>query len=68
MDIAAERALQDALRLGAVRPIRQADLEAACAASRPTTAEWLATARRYVAFANQGGLYDEVAAYLAEPG
>jgi hypothetical protein len=31
---------------------------------RPSTHEWLATARNYVEFANQGGGYDEVAAFL----
>ena len=31
---------------------------------RPSTLEWLATARNYVEFANQGGRYDEVAAFL----
>jgi transitional endoplasmic reticulum ATPase len=30
----------------------------------PTTAEWLASARNYVEFANQTRRYDEVAAYL----
>lgn len=31
---------------------------------RPSTLEWLATARNYVDFANQGGRYDEVSRYL----
>ena len=31
---------------------------------RPSTLEWIATARNYVEFANQGGRYDEVAAFL----
>lgn len=28
--------------------------------------EWIATARNYVEFANEGGDYEEVAKYLAE--
>ena len=31
---------------------------------RPTTVEWLDVARRYVTYANQAGLYDDVKTYL----
>jgi hypothetical protein len=31
---------------------------------RPSTLEWLATAKNYVEFANDGGLYDEVQTFL----
>ncbi|MDQ3587760.1 MAG: hypothetical protein M3350_05935 [Actinomycetota bacterium] len=31
---------------------------------RPTTVDWLASARNYVEFANQAGRYDEVAKFL----
>ncbi len=61
---AADRALADALRTGAMRPIGMADLDAVLTTKRPTTAEWTATARRYVAYANEAGQYDEVAAWL----
>ena len=37
---------------------------AAIEGMRPSTLEWLATARNYVEFANQSGGYDEVAAFL----
>jgi transitional endoplasmic reticulum ATPase len=40
------------------------DLERALAGMRASTLEWIATARNYVEFANQGGRYDEVAGFL----
>jgi SpoVK/Ycf46/Vps4 family AAA+-type ATPase len=45
--------------------IGQGHLERAVAAARPTTVDWLRTARNYVEFANDGGRYDDVRAYLA---
>jgi hypothetical protein len=38
--------------------------ERSLAGMRPTTLEWLSTARNYVDFANQGGRYDEVRSFL----
>ncbi|MES2638387.1 MAG: ATP-binding protein [Myxococcota bacterium] len=45
-------------------PITQAHLVAALAELRPTTSEWLATARNYARYANESGQYDEVLAFL----
>ncbi len=67
-EVASERALGEALKTGKVRPISQADLLASLDRVRPTTTEWLDTARRYVAYANQAGLYDDVAKYLEKGG
>ncbi len=64
-EVASERALADALKSGTLRPVTGSDVLAVLDRVRPTTAEWLATAKRYVAYANQAGLYDDVAAYLA---
>ncbi len=61
---ASERALADALKTGKLRPIHQSDLLAVLDRTRPTTLEWLDTARRYVSYANQAGLYDDVKSYL----
>jgi AAA+ superfamily predicted ATPase len=64
----AERAvdlvIDDALESGEERPLQTGDFETALREMRPSTLEWLATARNYVDFANQGGRYDEVAAFL----
>jgi len=64
VDEAVEARLAESLRDGVPRPLRTKDLRAAARKRRPTTAEWFATARNYVLHANQGGSYDEIAAYL----
>jgi hypothetical protein len=56
--------IDEALETGRERPVATADLERALEGMRPTTLEWLATARNYVDFANQGGRYDEVKDFL----
>ncbi len=63
---AVEAPLREALAGREMRPLAAADLKAALAATRPTTAEWFATARNYATFANTGGLYDELLAYLEQ--
>jgi transitional endoplasmic reticulum ATPase len=63
VDLVIDRALED----GRERPLETADLEAALARMRPSTLEWLATAKNYVEFANDGGLYDDVKAFLRSP-
>ncbi len=67
--VASERALAEAVRTGKLRPITQGDLLASIDKVRPTTLEWLDTAKRYVSYANQAGLYDDVKQWLdREPG
>jgi SpoVK/Ycf46/Vps4 family AAA+-type ATPase len=61
---AAERALLDSARSGQVRMIGQADLEAAVRDVRPSIGPWLDTARNVAEFANEGGVYDDLLAYL----
>jgi len=61
---AAERALLDSARSGQVRMIGQADLEAAARDLRPSIGPWLDTARNVAEFANEGGAYDDLLAYL----
>lgn len=63
-EVASERALAEALRTGEVRAITQSDVLASLEKVRPTTVEWLDVARRYVTYANQAGLYDDVKSYL----
>ena len=64
VEVASERALGEALRTGKLRPITQSDLLASLDRVKPTTTEWMEAARRYVSYANQAGLYDDVAAYI----
>jgi SpoVK/Ycf46/Vps4 family AAA+-type ATPase len=61
---AVDLVIDDALERGEERPLTTEDLERALDGMRPTTLEWIATARNYVEFANQGGRYDEVATFL----
>lgn len=62
---ATDLAIDHALATGSDAPIEQAQLEAALQRVRPTTLEWLRTARNHVEFANEAGGYDAVEAYLA---
>jgi transitional endoplasmic reticulum ATPase len=61
---AVDLVIDEALESGDERPLAASDLERARAGMRASTLEWIATARNYVEFANQGGRYDEVAEFL----
>ena len=61
---AAEIALMDSVKLGSPRMIGNADLEAAIAEVKPSLGAWFDTARNVALFANEGGTYDDLAAYL----
>jgi SpoVK/Ycf46/Vps4 family AAA+-type ATPase len=63
-DAAAERALLDSVRSGQTRTIGMADLESALRDVKPSTGPWFAAARNVAMFANEGGVYDELLAYL----
>jgi SpoVK/Ycf46/Vps4 family AAA+-type ATPase len=63
-----ERAVDDvideALETGGEPPLAMRHLERALRDLQPSTLEWLATARNYVEFANEGGRYDDVDRFL----
>ena len=61
---AAEQALMDSVRLGEPRMIGNPDLEAAISEVKPSLGAWFDTARNVALFANEGGAYDDLAAYL----
>ena len=63
-ETAAERALMDSVRLSEPRMIGTPDLEAAIAEVKPSLGAWFDTARNVALFANEGGAYDDLAAYL----
>lgn len=63
-DTAAELAMEDSLSSGTVRMITMKDFSRALKEVRPSTGAWLDDARNVVLFANQGGQYDELLAYL----
>ena len=61
---AAETALEASLESGTPRPIGQADLERALKEVRSSIRPWFETARNYAQFANEGGAYDDLLAYI----
>jgi AAA+ superfamily predicted ATPase len=63
-ETAAERALMDSVRQGEPRMIGTPDLEAAISEVKPSLNAWFDTARNVALFANEGGTYDDLAAYL----
>ena len=63
---ATERALADALKSGNLRDVTHADFLSALKEVKPSTTEWLRRSRNYVNFANQDGLYEDLARYLDE--
>ncbi|WP_433391209.1 ATP-binding protein [Micromonospora sp. KLBMP9576] len=63
-ETAAEFAMADSVRSGEVRMIEHRDLERAAKEVRPSTRPWMATARNVAMFANEGGVYDDLVAYL----
>jgi len=64
LDLAIEEKLREALKRGGPKPITEKDLLAAAKKVKPSTAEWFATAKNHVLFANEGGAYDDVARYM----
>jgi AAA+ superfamily predicted ATPase len=63
-ETAAERALLDSVSRGEPRLIGQADLEGAVTEVKPSLGTWFETARNVALFANEGGAYDDLVAYL----
>ena len=65
-ETAAEHALLDSARSGTTRMISMADLERAVREVRPSIGPWLEIARNVAQFANEGGAYDDLLAYLRQ--
>jgi AAA+ superfamily predicted ATPase len=68
VNTAVDLAIEDALASGVESPVAQRHLVEALAEVRPTTLEWLTTARNYAKYSNAGGQYDDVAAFLKANG
>jgi AAA+ superfamily predicted ATPase len=68
VETACDLAIEESLGAGAEKPVNRAHLQAALKELKPTTTEWLTTARNYARYANEGGQYDEVLQFLEKHG
>jgi len=66
-ETAAIRAMTESLETGTIRAIGHADFEAAVAEVRPSTVEWLRTAKGHAQFAERGA-YGDLLEYLRRHG
>jgi SpoVK/Ycf46/Vps4 family AAA+-type ATPase len=65
---AAELVLGEILETGKERAIGMDDMLTVMSEIRPSTMEWLKTAKNYVKYANQSGIFDDVEQYLKQYG
>jgi SpoVK/Ycf46/Vps4 family AAA+-type ATPase len=63
-EVAAERALQESIDSGQVRPIGPGDLDGALREVVASTRPWFSVAHGYAIYANEGGQYDDLLAYI----
>ena len=68
VDTAADLAIEESVDAGTEVPIAARHFREALGEVRPTTAEWLTTARNFAKYGNTGGQYDEIAAFLKQIG
>jgi AAA+ superfamily predicted ATPase len=64
IESACDFAIEESLAGDKVVPIKQKHLNEAAKDKKPTTLEWLSQARNYAKYSNEGGLYDDVSAFL----
>jgi AAA+ superfamily predicted ATPase len=68
VESAADLAIEESIEGGKEVPIGQHHLRDSLREVRPTTLEWLTTARNYARYANEAGHYDDVLAFLDRHG
>lgn len=68
VETASDEAIDESLTNAVEGPIKQEHLKTALKDVKPTTLEWLTTARNYARYANESGQYDEVLEFLAKNG
>ncbi|BBP44529.1 ATP-binding protein [Thiosulfativibrio zosterae] len=66
VDQVSEQILEEILETGQERNITQTDMHQALKNRKPSTLEWLESAKNVVEYANQSGVYDELANYLEQ--
>lgn len=68
VEMAADEAIDESLESETEVAISYEHFKVAIKEARATTTEWLTTARNYARYANDGGRYDEVLAFLKKHG
>jgi AAA+ superfamily predicted ATPase len=68
IESASDEAIDASLRDASETPITNEHLSMALKDVRPTTLEWLTTARNYARYANESGQYDDVLEFLKKHG
>jgi SpoVK/Ycf46/Vps4 family AAA+-type ATPase len=68
VETATDLAIEESLADGTEVPLSRAHLSTALGQVRPTTLEWLTTARNHARYANEGGQYDAVLEFLERHG
>jgi SpoVK/Ycf46/Vps4 family AAA+-type ATPase len=63
-DAASENAMADSIRTGTVRSVDMGDFKQAKKDVKPSTRPWFETAKNFAVYANEGGTYDDLIAYL----
>lgn len=63
-DVAADTVIMQVMKTGKMRPIQTGDLLEAVRKTKPSTLEWLATAKNYATYSNAAGIYDDILNYL----
>lgn len=65
---ASEQAIYEEMKSGKASRLTQKALQAAIKEMRPSTLEWMDTAKNYASYANRAGQYDELAQFLEKEG
>src|SRR3989338_502583 len=68
VETAVDEAIEESIASGVEQAVADRHLRNALKEGRATTLEWLTTARNYARYANEGGQYDEVLAFLERHG
>lgn len=68
VETAVDEAIEASIAQESEQALTNAHLKQALAEVKPTTLEWLTTARNYARYANEGGQYDDVLAFLDRHG
>lgn len=68
VESAVDEAIEDSISMEQEVPLTMKHMETAIRQIRPTTIEWLTTARNYAKYANESGQYNDVLAFLNKHG